>query len=170
MKKRVILTSFFATYYFFVPFVWLACTSVDEQYVIGDDEPTAAESLEECQSSEFLTADCVEILAEEEERVQEEQASILAADTALDDLEDCYTFEQAEDTSDDDEETETTNACEDTVNAILAGFETCVALEDQNKYFECSTIEDAVNDTADLCDTSSSEVTDDFCSLFNETA
>jgi len=156
-----------------MPIVWVACSAEDTEYVVSGDEQTADEQLSACQSQEYLTADCVESVTEEEERLQEEQAAIEAADSYDEDFLACYTYEAAdsEEAEEDSAESESEEAtCEDVVTSMLSGFEYCTALEEENKYYECSGIEETVNAAVELCDASSSEVTEDFCSLVNPTS
>ncbi len=150
----------------------VACSSVtDEPYVVGGDDASggAALSLADCEAQTFTTAPCVELLAEEAERKQAEQAAVLAAKANVNDLDRCYAFvvSETEEEATDEETTEAT--CEDVAASLLAGFDACTALAPSEKYYECVDIEDAVNATIELCDASSADVTTDFCALINPT-
>ena len=145
----------------------VSCASVDDTAydVQNHDDVDQDESLAECESQEFLTTDCADLIADEADRKQTEQATIVTAKNNLNDFDGCYLYSAAEEEGD----AETTTACADAVSLVLAGFDSCTALAEANKYYECSAIEDAVNAAVALCDASSTEVTTDFCALVNPT-
>jgi len=145
----------------------LACSNVaDTPYIVSTGgEVDASENLARCQSQEFLTADCVEVLAGEAEQEQEDQALVLAASLNVNDLSGCFGYEAMDANSAATSGTD----CSEVVETLLAGFDVCVARAEAEKYYECLSIEDSVNETVELCDASSPDVTTDFCALINPT-
>lgn len=152
-----------------------ACTSgPDIDYIVtGDEEdvdPNAA--LAACQAQRYVTADCIDLLAEDADRLEEEQASVTLANEQLNDAAGCYSYEivdAAEDAEDEAETTTDVTSCEDVATNLLAGFDVCVSLAEDVKYYECDDIEEAVNTAVSLCDESSADITVDFCSFINPT-
>lgn len=90
-----------ALYAIFIPFVFINCSKMtDDAYIVVDDEDASdAEKLAECQSSEFLTADCVALIQAEDERIDAEDAAIAAALEAAEAALDCMTGETSATTS-----------------------------------------------------------------------
>lgn len=174
--KRVKLTILFATYYFFMPFIWLNCSSApDVDYVVSSDssntEAVASESdsVDDCQSNEFLTASCVDVIQEEEDRVSSEESEVSTAEDSITDFQDCYTYEESTTDSTEDEEadSETVDSCVETVATMTSAYGTCSSLSDDEKYSGCEEVEDEVNAAIDLCDTDDESVSQDFCGLLD---
>ncbi len=142
----------------------------------GDVDPNAA--LAACQAQVYLTLDCIDLLSENADQVAEEQAAVTLANDDLNDVLDCYSYEIVETEevadeavveSDAEAVTTATVSCESVAINLLAGFDVCVSMAEDFKYYECNDIEDAVNDAVSLCDASAEDITVDFCSLINPT-
>ncbi len=148
-------------------FGWLSCSDVaDTPYDVQDDDAAdQAQALAECESQEFLTQACSDVVAAEQDRVKSEQAGITTAKSNLNDFAGCYLYAAAQD----EEADATAVVCSDAVSLVLTGFDYCTALAATEKYYECSSIEEAVNTAVGLCDASAEEVTTDFCALVNPT-
>jgi len=154
----------------FLTFFAACSTAPDVDYIIpeaADVDPDAA--LAACEAQRYLTLSCVDLLAENSETKQEQQAAVVLANQELNDVEDCYTYVAVDAEADTETPTTDTASCEDVAVNLLAGFDVCLAIAEDEKYFECSDIEDAVNEAVALCDASSADVTVDFCSLINPT-
>lgn len=65
--KRIFLTLFFASYYFFMPFVMIHCGVEDRPYAV-DASVSASDAeytYEECEEMEFLIEECIDVLQDE---------------------------------------------------------------------------------------------------------
>jgi len=187
--KRACLTVFFAFYVIFMPFVYVNCSVADTPYVIGDDSESDAELLAECQTMEFVTADCVDILQAEEDRIAASESAVASALINIEDFEACKseadisalikfqtTDEEAADetttdgedpyseTATDETTEEDTLDCETVINAMISAYQVCEELSTSEKYYDCDDIEDAMNEAVQACDDGSSDVSQDFCS------
>jgi len=179
--KRTFLTLLFATYYFFMPFVMVNCSSTDQPYAldadaaVNDDEP----NLKECLIMEFLVEPCIEILQAEEERIQLKQSKVAAAAAMVTDFQACEqaeiitaeahasTFqtddEEPVETEPDPDDTEDVVDCESVIADMISAYQICDALMAAEKYEDCDEIEQAVEDAVGKCDESLEGVTKDFC-------
>lgn len=162
--KKLFWSTIFSAYFIFVPFFWMACSVGDDtQYVVVSGSQSQDEELNACLTQEFLTEDCVQVVAEENERLQAEQGAVTTANASLNDFADCQLYIASEEASEDE------GACDTTVQAVLSGYEYCIALADDEKYYECSAIEDSVEALISDCDLAADSVSQDFCALLNPT-
>ncbi|MCP5464312.1 MAG: hypothetical protein H7A33_04720 [Deltaproteobacteria bacterium] len=192
--KRTTLTVLFTLYYIFSPFVILNCSVVDEQYDVLNDEPEQATiSAAECEAMEFLSADCVDVLLEQEEERLAEESKISSALNQEEDFQSCRLVEdladdsssesestvslmafQTEDTED-DTEADTDSADESTEDSEdTAALDCAPVIEDlvdayqicastSEDYDGCDDILDTVDQAVTDCDSDSEDVSDDFC-------
>lgn len=184
--KRIYLTVLFASYYFFMPFVMVNCSTADAPYALDPADVSASESdaesqakLEECQKMEFLIDECIDILQAESDRIAVELATIQAATLMIPDFENCQLEENVtqalqkglafQTTSSTDVETPATTeedaiTCDTIIETVVQSYQICDALTSSEKYPECSDLETAVDDAVELCDQNDDAVTEDFCS------
>ncbi|MBF0107318.1 MAG: hypothetical protein HQM16_18560 [Deltaproteobacteria bacterium] len=92
--KKILLTLFFATYYFFMPFVMVNCISVaDKPYALDADASLSDEdgdyTPEECQQMEFTITACIDVLQQEDERIKQEKSTINNGALLVADFETC---------------------------------------------------------------------------------
>lgn len=160
---------------FFGLFCWVLsyvqCASgPDVDYVVETGEETDPNAaLAACEAQRYLTEDCVNLVSEENDRLLEEQSTVLLASQDVNDILDCYDFVSVSDDDTETAEAETvTLDCEAVATNLLAGFSVCVS-QTEEIYYECSDIEESVNAAIALCDVSSEEISTDFCSLINPT-
>lgn len=191
--KRIGLTLFFATYYFFMPFVISSCSQVSDQpFALSGDSTSVTPStsasvdtdddrLEECQKMEFLIESCIDVLQAESDRISQEQSRVSSAVAVLSEFQTCQTIEDisgettnlkfqiADDTENDDEVEvveDTGPDCEAVIADMVSAFQTCEALSNFEKHDGCNDVEKAIDEAVEACDDPDSEtvVTDDFCS------
>jgi len=175
--KRIFLTLFFASYYFFMPFVMVNCGVADEQFTIdaGASESDSTDALDQCQKMEFLVDDCIDILQQEEERLQQDQSKISASATQVDDFTSCQTEETISSGSDEtpsDDETDPSDdetageeaSCEDVIADMVVSYQICSDLSSSEKFDECEDVEEVVDDAVRRCNNGSITITQDFCS------
>lgn len=162
--KRICLTLFFATYYFFMPFVMVNCGStIDEPFALSASTgATEDQVLAQCQSMQYLVESCVDVLAAEEARIESEKASVTAATLLIEDFSSCETAETISATSTVTNSTETID-CSTTVQSLIEAFQYCDVLSTSEKYDGCDDVESIMDDAVDSCDADSNSVTEDFC-------
>lgn len=159
--KKTFLTLFFAIYYFFMPFVMVNCQVKDNPYALNETA-AASTSLEVCQQMDYVVAECVQILQQEEERIQEEKEAVLNAEAVLSDFITCqssFTSPTADTaTTEEISETDATEIvetldCPTIVQGISEADVICALLEDDAKYEGCDNVEEAVADALANCET-----------------
>lgn len=168
--KTFILYVILAIYTIFIPFLFVNCGSVeDTPYIVEDEvERDADAQLAVCQQQEFLTADCVEILIAEEERLATEEGILAAAETAAELAEDCMTGTAASSSatsdSSDSEDEDVDSACVTTedADALTAGLDACLESTTASAT-SCSDIEALFEDFLDDCDEGTPELDTEFC-------
>lgn len=156
--RRFLLTTLFAVYYVFLPFV-MNCGGEDLPYVVenANEQDAAAQGgntvLENCQAQEFLTTDCVAVITAAEETLAEEEALIRGAWNLMNDLDQCRAQYDAE-------------TCATTVSAFLDGLQVCDSESQaaQNLNGLCTDMEDISHDAADLC--TEGALDSGFCAAF----
>lgn len=171
--KRFGLTILFATYYFFMPFVMVNCTSVaDEPYALNADasenEDSSNAELARCQQLEFIVADCVDVLQAEEERLLDEEAKVNTAFEELDNFATCQAQEviaPVEEESDDTEEdtTEDVLDCTQTIATVIEGYQTCGENAQIEEFYYCTDVNAAIESAVSACETGDESITEDFC-------
>lgn len=183
--KRTFLTIFFAAYYIFMPFVMVNCSVADQPYALDDEALVSSESvdedaLEECMNMEFLVEECIAILQSESDRIAEEEALVTAATLALDQFEECQLEEEivmavaanvllqtadgTTDTTTPETVTEDVVDCAATIESTISAYQICDELTTSEKYTDCKTLENAVDDAVEACEIDAETVTEDFCS------
>lgn len=186
LAKNILKTFFFyvllALYAIFIPFVFVKCSKVaDEQYIVVDEEdPSADEQLAECQSQEFLTADCVELIQAEDARIAAEDSAIVAGLTAAEDALDCMTGKTtsstvtvtATSTGTSTATTTTTQVidCVDDEDAetLIAGYDACNDPDHQDTVDdndECPDIDEDYDALVTDCQLSTTDIPDSFCDV-----
>lgn len=167
--KQIFLTAFFTLYVLFMPFVYVNCSVADEPYAVTEETESEDETLARCEGQEFVTAECVDILQAESERVTSEEAQVSEAESELSDFESCKTVAKvstdSSSTEDSTESTETESVdCATVIATIVSAYQVCDELREADKYSDCSSVEDSVNAALSDCDDGDSTVTSDFCS------
>lgn len=170
--KRLGLTFLFATYYFFMPFVMVNCTSVaDEPYALNvnasENEDSSNAELARCQQLEFIVADCVDVLQAEEERLLAEEAKVNTAYEALDDFEECQSEDVIaleDNTSEDETESEDDILdCPTTISTVIDGYQACSENAQTTEFYYCTDVNASIEDVVAKCQQGDDSVTDDFC-------
>ena len=155
--RRLLLTTLFAAYYMVLPFV-LNCGGKDLPYLVENEDTAAGQpnanqtALENCQAQEFLTADCVDVITRAGETITAEEGVI------RDGWEQWNAFEGCA-------ENFVVGNCQTTIQEFLDAYQICLsnsqAAKNQSAY--CTDIKESVDDAAELCDTNSSSVAEEFC-------
>jgi hypothetical protein len=153
--KRAILTLLFCAYYFFMPFVMVNCKTQDNPYAL-DETAAASTSLEVCQQMEYVTAECVQVLQQEAERVEEEKEAVAAAESAINDFIDCQSSftspaETATAEGSDAIELDVLD-CPTIVQGMSDGELICASLTDDEKYAGCDNVEEAYANALAACE------------------
>jgi hypothetical protein len=168
LLKSFILYVILAIYTIFIPFLFVNCASVDDtSYIVEEEvERDADAQLAVCQQREFLTADCVEILQAEEERLADEEATLALAETAAELATDCMegtaSTNGASDSSDSEDETTTACVTSDDADALTAALDVC--LESTTADTDtCAGLNDLYDGFIADCNENNPELDDEFC-------
>lgn len=154
--RRFFLMILFASYYMLLPFV-MNCGGKDLPYVVenqdSQDAAAGGNTLQNCQAQEFLTADCVDVMAQAQEQLAADEATIRAGWNLLDDFATC-------------QQTFDATACNTTLEDFLDAYQICVnnnsvAAANQSAY--CTDIKDVVEEAAQACDAGLADVSAAFC-------
>lgn len=148
----------FASYYILLPFV-MNCGGQDLPYVVESGNSQDAEAqggstvLENCQSQEFLTADCVAVITAEQEAVAADEGTIREAWNAMDGFEACQAEFVAE-------------TCPAAVDQFLQGGDLCASesLAAENQSALCEDITNADESATEACETGAAVL--EFCAAY----
>ncbi len=151
-----------------MPFVMVNCGKVDKPYAL-DEGAIASTSLESCQQMEYVVAECVAILQQEEERIQTEKEAVATAEAAIPDFVTCQQTFTTPSTTTEGTDTTTTEVvitldCPTIVTEFSEAFMICASLDASEKHLGCDNVEEVQGNAETACAASSIDAT--FCETF----